>query len=592
MGALSWVGGTGAGWVNGGTTISSPNTPTDIADNDGLFAFVHTTTNTTITPPAGWTEVTNVGATAGAGYSKLYVFRKDTVTSGDADTSYTFTAGASVQLSLAYACVRADMGIVRVDAANTFAASDISTTDVTIGFEDTFATRDGSILLLVGGTYWGVAGSYSPFLDGVFGDEFAAEQWTGDQNPNLMAGARVDRTAGQGVGSLSFTWATGSVTNNGVVSVALLLSAPQIEDALTENVRTEDFVFPTQRAAASASDGVLATPAVAAFPRWGGVLADQILWTMAQAVVARTFGTVADSTALADTVRSAVGVTVSRTMTLTDTAQGAWSIRISDNLVLSRVAAAVARYGLSALDGVLHRDALNNVAAASASDTLSIAPITAELTRRPAVTADLLTLSEVLGHALVLRVTVTDTVDLTATEALRMIFRPALKDAVEIVAGYVAPDGSFTAWAVNTETTAVTEYSNYPFTSFARMGRRYIAAGPDGLYVLDGDTDAGAPIIADLKTGLMQFAGSRFAGVKTIYLGLRRGTTDEMYVKIIEGDDTTRTYRVLVRDRTTTKVQVGKGLRARYFALELVTTGQDFDLDTIEVVPLLNARRV
>jgi hypothetical protein len=39
-------------------------------------------------------------------------------------------------------------------------------------------------------------------------------------------------------------------------------------------------------------------------------------------------------------------------------------------------------------------------------------------------------------------------------------------------------------------------------------------------------------------------------------------------------------------------VQVGKGLRARYFALELVTTGQDFDLDTIEVVPLLNARRV
>ena len=42
----------------------------------------------------------------------------------------------------------------------------------------------------------------------------------------------------------------------------------------------------------------------------------------------------------------------------------------------------------------------------------------------------------------------------------------------------------------------------------------------------------------------------------------------------------------------TTKVNMGKGLRARYFAYELISTGQDFDLDSVEFVPLVAQRRV
>jgi hypothetical protein len=42
----------------------------------------------------------------------------------------------------------------------------------------------------------------------------------------------------------------------------------------------------------------------------------------------------------------------------------------------------------------------------------------------------------------------------------------------------------------------------------------------------------------------------------------------------------------------TTRVQVGKGLRARYYAFELETVdGQDFDLESIEFVPLVVQRR-
>jgi hypothetical protein len=37
---------------------------------------------------------------------------------------------------------------------------------------------------------------------------------------------------------------------------------------------------------------------------------------------------------------------------------------------------------------------------------------------------------------------------------------------------------------------------------------------------------------------------------------------------------------------------MGKGQRARYFAFELISAGQDFDLDTIEFVPIVVQRRV
>ena len=37
---------------------------------------------------------------------------------------------------------------------------------------------------------------------------------------------------------------------------------------------------------------------------------------------------------------------------------------------------------------------------------------------------------------------------------------------------------------------------------------------------------------------------------------------------------------------------IGKGLSARYFAFELTTPGQDFDLDSVEFIPMMRDRRV
>ena len=63
-------------------------------------------------------------------------------------------------------------------------------------------------------------------------------------------------------------------------------------------------------------------------------------------------------------------------------------------------------------------------------------------------------------------------------------------------------------------------------------------------------------------------------------------------LKIITGEGLTVVYSLTADSMQSTKIHVGKGLRTRYFAFELISTGQDFDLDTLEFVPLVVQRRV
>lgn len=199
-------------------------------------------------------------------------------------------------------------------------------------------------------------------------------------------------------------------------------------------------------------------------------------------------------------------------------------------------------------------------------------------------------LNDTLANKLILRVTSAQGIGIDPGEALKMIYNGTLSDEVEIVAGYVSPSGQFTTWAINTRSGAVSEYSNYAFNSFARVGNKYLGASSNGLYELLGSNDDGTSIITQIKSGFAQWAGSRFTMFKAAYLGIHG--SGNFTLKIVTADGKTYIYSVAARDMRTTKVRIGKGIRTRYFSFELISTGQDFDLDTIEFVPLVAERRV
>jgi hypothetical protein len=182
--------------------------------------------------------------------------------------------------------------------------------------------------------------------------------------------------------------------------------------------------------------------------------------------------------------------------------------------------------------------------------------------------------------------------DLDDAQLVRAIYQgDVLLDGVNLGGLYVSPSGMVTTWAVNTRTNAVTEYTNFDFNSFAQLGTKYVATSPSGVYELGGDTDAGESVIADVVSGLLQINGTKLSGLKGVYIAMRG--TGEVYLKIIVGGGRSYTYLATIQPGlVNTKIKVGKGIRARYISFQLTTTGQDFDLDTMEFVPMLSDRRV
>lgn len=303
------------------------------------------------------------------------------------------------------------------------------------------------------------------------------------------------------------------------------------------------------------------------------------------------------SPAITDFLRlaEALGAGIPRIITehfgITESAvRAAFGLIILQQLRIAPALTPAGRWHLALADALLLDDNLARFFGATVSSGLGITQtINKQFVANPAV-SQVLGLHEALGRVLIFRLTVSQGIGLDDTEILRAIYHKTIAEGFEIAAGYVSPGGGFTTWAVNSRTSAVTEYQNWTFNSFAQMGVRYLAANSTGLYELNGDTDAGSGIIADIKSGMAQVGGSRFSSFKAAYLGLRG--EGEFFFKLVSGTGVERTYRINAEYMRSTRVNFGKGLRARYFAFELISTGSDFSLDSIEFVPLIAQRRI
>lgn len=159
-------------------------------------------------------------------------------------------------------------------------------------------------------------------------------------------------------------------------------------------------------------------------------------------------------------------------------------------------------------------------------------------------------------------------------------------------AGAPAVDGSaLETWAMNTRNNAVTRYPSFPANSFARYNGTYIAAGPAGIYTLGGDLESDANWqvrtgqLDDKKAGLKRLTevllGVRYAGPVTVRVWKDEETYYDYALPNLKPD-------VLQQVRA----KVGKGLRSRYFKIELLGTGGRFELDSLQASMPETSRRV
>ena len=155
-------------------------------------------------------------------------------------------------------------------------------------------------------------------------------------------------------------------------------------------------------------------------------------------------------------------------------------------------------------------------------------------------------------------------------------------------------DDLFAGYVVNTRNAAVSRYENFPFNSFALVGGKPYGAGPDGVYRLTGDDDAGEPIQALLRTGIANF--EELVHVPNAWIGLT--STGQMILKTItmdKGRKKENWYRMKERPQGTpveSRFDPAKGLAGTYWQWELENVdGAYFELDMLKVWPVRIGRR-
>lgn len=324
-------------------------------------------------------------------------------------------------------------------------------------------------------------------------------------------------------------------------------------------------------------------------PSWGATMLQGLGLSDAQITNLATNVSLADQVRLAEILRASRAGTLADTIGLAQTQQIRLATAVIEQLRLQPLLASSMRYRQSVIDMVLMADALRRFIGAGAVDALVLAELTDQRTTKGAIVTESMAISSMLSPRLLIKVVMSDTIDIDASTVAKALYGAELLDAIEFSAAYVHPGRVVTTWAMNTRSGAVSEYHNYPFNSFARMGHKYLGATEEGLYELVGDYDEGRDVTAHIKSGLVQWAGTRLTMFKAAYIAARGG--GEYVLRVVSGD---RTYEYLVSttDMVSTKINIGKGLRARYFSFELISSGQDFELDTLEFVPIVTDRRV
>lgn len=160
------------------------------------------------------------------------------------------------------------------------------------------------------------------------------------------------------------------------------------------------------------------------------------------------------------------------------------------------------------------------------------------------------------------------------------------------ITGRVAAGPSQTT-VMHTETMALTQYSNFPFNSFAQFNGVTLGASDQGLFALTGATDNGTPIDAFARVGITDFNTSHLKRVDRIYVGYR--SDGNLVMRVLTDETQQRDYllRASGAGLHGNHVRLGKGLEARYWQFEVRNlNGADFDLNTIELKPTTLKRRI
>lgn len=147
---------------------------------------------------------------------------------------------------------------------------------------------------------------------------------------------------------------------------------------------------------------------------------------------------------------------------------------------------------------------------------------------------------------------------------------------------------------VNTHTNAVTTYEGITANSACVFNGVVLLATGAGIVALEGDTDLGAPIAAELTSGVVDFGDSHSKRILAGYAGYR--AEGDVELTLIADGHHEAIYRLQPRrigEQHATRVKFGRGASGRYWQWKLANRdGAGFALDALALDVVALGRKV
>ena len=146
---------------------------------------------------------------------------------------------------------------------------------------------------------------------------------------------------------------------------------------------------------------------------------------------------------------------------------------------------------------------------------------------------------------------------------------------------------------INLSILAVTQFCNYNFNSFCKIGDKYFGASDSGIFELEGDNDNGTDIDAFFELPVSDFGIENVKRIRKLYVGYE--AKDDLTVTVKDNEDNARSYTLSYLDydrQNGGQVDVGRDGLGRYWQIRIDNTnGCYFAIDSIDLLPVILGRK-
>lgn len=185
------------------------------------------------------------------------------------------------------------------------------------------------------------------------------------------------------------------------------------------------------------------------------------------------------------------------------------------------------------------------------------------------------------------------------TDVLTSLLHARMTIAEEgFVDGDAIPPGQGGGWSASTDSWGMSRYTNQPFNSIAKIDGVLYGATDAGLFLIDGNTDAGTPIDAGIDMGITDMGSPAIKSLGYAYMGTI--TNGRMIFQANSAQFAQKvTYSYLFEDRNdgsgfgATRAKPGRGVESRYWSFGLRNyQGADFSMDNLVILYDLKTKKV